>query len=234
MSPRADGLTNTARVFARHRTPVGRTGPFPREPEVKVRTGQRLPGAGSAPAVATASLASGKLVRKTGHTSRQADQAGQGNGPGGRGLTAGEGAALCGRHPPRFPAGLHSRYPRPGLGCSPPAPARHPPGASTLRRGGFVDDKRVWGSSGLGLDALVGSGTPGRGSFPPWASIRSLSPTLVRKTDHASRQVDQAGQGEGAGEGALTAGLFFFALSGGWGSRSWRGKNSPCRRELGG
>jgi hypothetical protein len=103
--------------------------------------------------------------------------------------------------------------PLPGpAGCGRQAPAGHTPGASTFRSGRVSRRQDGSGSSGWDLDALGGPGaageerrSPGRAQEPPGGSASSSSLSLVQETDHASLQMDQAGRGERAGGGALTA-----------------------------
>jgi hypothetical protein len=133
------------------------------------------------------------------------------------------------------------RRPLPCLNCSHQALARHPPREPTFRSAGASGwqeglappagnwrSRRLW----CNWEGWLPLGCPWE---PSGASRGSVGPSPVRKTDHAGRQVTQAGQGDEQGEGGTpTAGLFPSALSGWWGPRPWPGKEIALPQAIGG
>jgi len=88
--------------------------------------------------------------------------------------------------------------------------ARHPPDALTLRRGRVCGRQQGPGLLRLQSGAPGGSdavgterSSPGRRRGSPGVSSRSVGLRLVQEAEHASRQVDQAGQGNGPGGGYI-------------------------------
>ena len=193
-----------ARMLAWPRAPQGHADLLTWKTRAKGWTSPQLSDDPPAIVAMAGALASG-WSRRPGMRAGEWTRPGRGTGQAGSTLSARPSTAPIGRHPP---SSLTDAAHIPALSTSyspEPPPPDTLPGRRRCAVGGSVDDGRVWLLRlGTGRSRRrrydCEAGLPTR--LPPGAtrvSRRSTGFRLIPKTGHASRQVDQAGQGEGPG-----------------------------------